>query len=284
MYEIKRLVGYLCGFILFYAPFAFYQKAIFALLGEANYADIHDFCLRIPLEHIWRGRILAQLNLETITMFLLLGSAFFIGPFFCGKLCIAGAIGEYLSRLLPDKWKIDWGRYVDPAPIRYGILAGFLLSPFWGGYLACAYCNYRLVEAGFSYFIFDERTVLSSSVLVTGLLWLLVFGLFTKGGRGFCNFICPVGAVQNLLHWLGTKFSFAYRIQIKESQCIKCGKCIKRCPMGAIQLHDDATLSHAIHHCITCKQCVEICPFQAITYQQQLPANQQKEVNLCDKQ
>lgn len=41
MHEIKRLVGYLCGFILFYAPFAFYQKAIFALLGEANYLVRH---------------------------------------------------------------------------------------------------------------------------------------------------------------------------------------------------------------------------------------------------
>lgn len=26
---------------------------------------------------------------------------------------------------------------------------------------------------------------------------MLVFGLLTKGGRGFCNFLCPVGVAQS---------------------------------------------------------------------------------------
>ena len=67
MFKMKRFIGYLIGLVLFYAPFALYQKFIFYLLGKKNYADIHDFCLRIPLEHIWRGRIFDQFTIETIT-------------------------------------------------------------------------------------------------------------------------------------------------------------------------------------------------------------------------
>ncbi len=279
---MKRFIGYLIGLVLFYAPFALYQKFIFYLLGKKNYADIHDFCLRIPLEHIWLGRIFDQFTIETITMFLFISSAFLLGPFFCGRLCIAGALGEYLSHLIPHKFQINWTRYIDPVPVRYGIFIGFLLSPFIGGYLACAYCNYRLIEAGIFYVFMGERTVLSSSVLFTAVLWLGLFGLFTRGGRGFCNFICPVGAAQNLIHWLGSKFPFVLRLKINHSHCIQCGKCIDQCPMGALQVQKNM-LHHHAHHCITCKQCIESCPVKAISYTTEKKSLKHQEVNLCNK-
>ena len=176
-------------------------------MGKTNYADIHDFCLRIPLEHIWRGRIFEQFTIETITMFLFISSAFFLGPFFCGRLCIAGALGEYLSQLIPHKIQINWTRYIDPAPVRYGILIGFLLSPLIGGYLACAFCNYRLIEAGIFYIFIGERTVLSSSVLFTAILWLGLFGLFTRGAY-VASVILFVLSAQHKISFIGLALNF----------------------------------------------------------------------------
>lgn len=37
-------------------------------------------------------------------------------------------------------------------------------------------------------------------MILTLFLWAGLFGIFTKGNGGFCNFLCPVGAVQNLLY------------------------------------------------------------------------------------
>jgi ferredoxin-type protein NapH len=265
LFQIKRIIGYMIGFFLFYAPFALYQKTFYALMGVTEYADIHDFCLRIPLEHIWQGRIFQSFTVSAFSILLCLSAAFFFGAVFCGRLCIVGSIGEYLSRLLPDRFQIDWVRYLSPVPVRYGILTGFFLSPFLGGYLACAYCGYRLVEAASIYIFLGEVTILPSSVLFTGMLWLLVFGIFTKGGRGFCNYMCPVGAAQNAMHWLGCRFSFVWRIQIDAAHCLQCGQCVRVCPMQTLQI-DQGELRYDSQHCITCMQCREACPTKCITY------------------
>ena len=54
------------------------------------------------------------------------------GPLYCGKLCPAGALPEFLSRLVPEKLQIDWSHHVRITPIRYGFLAGFFLAPLAG--------------------------------------------------------------------------------------------------------------------------------------------------------
>ncbi|MFZ7120538.1 MAG: DUF362 domain-containing protein [Eubacteriaceae bacterium] len=47
------------------------------------------------------------------------------------------------------------------------------------------------------------------------------------------------------------------------SFCIKCGKCIKWCPEGAIQLHEKkAKISKKV--CVGCGECIAMCPVNAI--------------------
>lgn len=265
-YQLRRLAGYLLGFVLFYAPFAVFQKIIgYFLTGKWQEQTIHSLCLRIPTEHLLDGKIFQYASISVFSLGILLVVAFFFGPIFCGRLCPAGAFTEYLSKLVPERLKIDWSKYTEIAPIRYGMLAGFCLVPFFGGILACAYCNFFLFDLLANYYSRGYFISLSSSLILTSILWLVIFGLFTKGGRGYCNFLCPVGAVQNLVHYFSSKLPFVYKMQVDRQKCIGCKKCVHSCPMQAVTL-EDKKAEICLHNCIICGQCAYSCPVQAIHY------------------
>ncbi|MCX7914187.1 MAG: NADH-quinone oxidoreductase subunit NuoF [Thermodesulfovibrionales bacterium] len=64
---------------------------------------------------------------------------------------------------------------------------------------------------------------------------------------------CPAGVCTNLL-----------KFKVIEERCIKCGKCYKICPSGAIQWKkgDYAKINNDL--CIKCKACVNLCDDMAI--------------------
>ena len=60
-FQIKRIIGYMLGFILFYAPGALFTKAIFYLFGrDINEISIHSSCFRIQIEHLLDGKFFAM--------------------------------------------------------------------------------------------------------------------------------------------------------------------------------------------------------------------------------
>ena len=265
-YQLRRVTGYILGFVLFYAPFALFQRSLgYMLTGKWQELTIHNLCLRKPVEHVLDGGLLQFTSVSVLSLILLLVVTFFFGAIFCGKLCPAGAFTEYLSKLVPERFKIDWSKYTEIAPIRYGMLAAFMLIPFVGGALACAYCNYYVFDLLANYAVRGYFFSMSSSLLLTAILWLVVFGLFTKGGRGYCNFLCPVGAVQNLVHYFSSQLPFVYRMQVDKSKCIGCKKCVRTCPMQAVKVHENKA-EICLHNCIVCGQCAHDCPVKAIGY------------------
>lgn len=172
LYNLKRLTGYALGFVLFYAPVALFQRCLFYLLyGSWQPQSIHGLCFRIPIEHILDGIIWRLTPISMLSTLLLLAAAFFLGPVFCGRLCPAGAFTEYLSKLVPSKFQINWHRYTEIAPIRYGMLAGFCLVPFFGGILACSYCNFFLFDLLANYYTRGYFISLTSSLLLTAVMW-----------------------------------------------------------------------------------------------------------------
>ena len=71
--------------------------------------------------------------------------------------------------------------------------------------------------------------------------------------RGFCRFICPLGAIYgffNGIALLGVKF--------EKSKCIDCGMCISKCKMDIRHVGD--------HECINCGECIPLCPTHAISW------------------
>lgn len=265
-YQLRRVAGYILGFVLFYAPFALFQKIIgYFLTGKWQERTIHSLCLRIPTEHLLDGKIFQYASISVVSLGILLVVAFFFGPIFCGRLCPAGAFTEYLSKMVPERLKIDWSKYTEIAPIRYGMLAGFCLVPFFSGILACAYCNFFLFDLIANYYSRGYFISLSSSLILTSILWLVIFGLFTKGGRGYCNFLCPVGAVQNLVHYFSSKLPFVRRMHVDKHKCIGCQKCVRACPMQAVKVQEKKA-EICLHNCIVCGQCAHDCPVKAIHY------------------
>lgn len=266
LFHIKRIVGYFLGFCLFYAPFAMVQKTIvYIFTGRWEELTIHSICFRIQIEHLLDGKLWSMEAASVIFIVLLMITAFIFGPVFCGKLCPAGAFTEYLNRLFPDRFKIRWSNYIDIIPVRYGMLTGFMLLPFFNGILACSYCNFFLFDLFVNYFIFGYTISLSSSLLLTLILWLIIFGIFTKGGRGYCNFLCPVGALQNLIHYFAYKMGVGYKLAVIEEKCIGCGKCSKVCPMDSVEIKNGKAKIN-IHNCIICNMCSNECPVKVINY------------------
>lgn len=123
---LKRLLGYCLGFVLFYEPFMLFGKLMASFFVETGFTSIHIPCARIPLANIFTGEWLASGPTSLFFCLLLVVTSLWFGPLFCGRLCPAGGFGEFLSRLLPDKYKIDWSRLVPIVPLRYGFFAGFL--------------------------------------------------------------------------------------------------------------------------------------------------------------
>lgn len=271
-FQIKRILGYILGFILFYAPFAFFQKLLyFICTGKWQRLTVHSLCLRIQTEHLLDGKLLSMsLNHCALPFLLCILSLFivslFFGPVFCGRLCPAGAFTEYLSKFVPGQWQISWRKYADIIPFRYGMLTGFIILPFFNSILACAYCNFYLFDLLVNYLLFGYFISLTSSLLLTLILWVGLLGIFTKGGRGFCNFLCPAGAVQNLLYSFSSKLPFVYKLKIDSSKCIGCQKCVQVCPMESMALKDGKAVN-CIHNCILCGVCLNECPVRAIGYE-----------------
>lgn len=266
VYETKRGLWYILGLFLFFAPFAYYEKAVSWLLGTAAAQDFHSACLRVPLVYIASGRGIEMVSVGFVTLLLLLTVSFLFGPLFCGRLCAAGALPEYVSRFVPEKIQINWQKHVPPQPVRYGFLLGFLAIPFTGASIVCAFCNYTIFERLTTGGLTGNLGVLGSTTIVTALLWLGLFGIFARGGRGFCTYLCPAGAFQSLLHGLGTRFSFTHKLCFSSSHCIGCGLCAKKCPTGSLQQTNNGRPNYQLYSCITCRNCTTYCPRQALQF------------------
>lgn len=76
------------------------------------------------------------------------------------------------------------------------------------------------------------------------------------------------GAIKNLAMGgasvRGKRDQHATHVQIDESLCIGCGKCVRICPQSALSLIDGK--SHVdISKCIGCFECITVCPVKAIS-------------------
>ena len=253
----------LLGLALFLPPLSF----LFQFTQDSSFCG--SWCPRMFFT--WRqgetaGSFLLGMARSYMGVALVLGavvSTFFLGRFWCSHVCPVGGASELGSRLVPGAFKLRLDS-VPAAPVRYGYLAAYLLLPALGlGSLCCGYCNFatvpRLFGAPFS--DADMAFFLRSAGLVN--LGLLVgLGFLTKGGRGYCNLLCPVGALDALSNRLGEKFG--RRVRVDGERCNGCGRCKDVCPVWAIDVDKKAGIDHL--SCIPCGICAEACPEHAIGY------------------
>lgn len=87
---------------------------------------------------------------------------------------------------------------------------------------------------------------------------VVVAGCALMGGRLWCNTICPVGTI------LGGVAKFArFRPRIDASSCVRCGRCVKVCKAGCIDLGQGKVDAS---RCVGCFNCSAACMKGAIRW------------------
>jgi ferredoxin-type protein NapH len=271
-YRYLAMVG---GFFLLVAPFALLTRGIYLAIGNVATPDLHTICYRMPVDWIFGGRI--YMIFSSLSMTLLIGIVaitVFSGPLFCGWLCPLGAVSEGVSRVTPikDKYRI---KIKDPkitAGLRYGFFVGFVAIAILVGYklaadsfssICCRYCNASVMQNMVSA-VFGNPDAISywhtGGILALGT-WLVVGGVMMSGGRGWCMFFCPLGALNGLAHKGGAKLGF-YRTDFDKSKCKDCASCQVKCPMWAIK--SDRSVERTL--CNNCNECTHSCIGGAYKY------------------
>ncbi|MCK5924849.1 MAG: 4Fe-4S binding protein [Methylococcales bacterium] len=201
-----------------------------------------------------------------IAFAVILLTTFFYGRIWCSFLCPVGGLAELGSRMLNDRWKIEF-RSLPQVQIRYGYFGFFLVAMPALGISACTLCNFitipRLVEALSGEY--RGMVYLVSSVGLVNLGLLLLLGFFASKGRAYCQFMCPIGAADGLVNRLGSKLKFTRRIRIEKERCTGCNVCARDCMCGAITMVDRIAVIDQLS-CMSCHECVDVCDWNALAW------------------
>jgi ferredoxin-type protein NapH len=264
----KRYLTILIGKALFLAPFAVGPQ----IAGEVNMCGtvcprmfftlapagiIDGFKHNIQAE--WFGASLVGLIL-LVTIFM--------GRMWCSHLCPIGGTAELVSRAVPERFKIRFSFMHAPA-FRYAYLFVFVAGATLGiGGIACKLCNFRVIPfmAG-SPFVPGYRTYLLSSAGLAGMFIVSLTGFLAKGGRAYCNLLCPVGGLDSIANYVSSKIGFTRKVRTDLTKCNGCGKCAQACMVWALELDKSRMLiKRDQSSCMSCKECIGVCPQEAIRY------------------
>lgn len=241
--------------------------------------------------HSWTGWMAkAQLlpallagNFLIVALLLVLTLIF--GRLYCSTICPLGVMQDLVARLsrrLNKRKKysyspaLTWLRYAFLglfvvlmflglggiaaliAPYStFGRITTHLLQPVW------ALCNNgvaALAESAGSYAV-SETEIIFYGWLPLGIAVftvVLICALAWRGGRTWCNTVCPVGTVLGFL----SRFSF-YKIRFDTDNCTKCGACSRACKASCIDVKLQAVDAS---RCVTCGNCLTKCKFDALHY------------------
>lgn len=128
---------------------------------------------------------------------------------------------------------------------------------------------------GLRFFSFSTRQFEGRMALILFFGSLVVLAGFFP--RFWCRHICPAGAIFALC-----SAKPLVRRQVSQD-CIRCGKCARKCPMNAILEEEPEKTDHM--ECIVCQTCVQICPVSAVSFHIRGSASQTgSHVNLARRQ
>ena len=238
--------------------------------------------------HTWLGWMAkiqllpAVMALNVVVIVALAVLTLVFGRIYCSVICPLGILQDVLARLRRKKNKysyskeVRWLRYPMLvlgvgcwvlgvgsvvqllAPYSaFGRIATMVLQPLWMlgnnvlGFLA---------ERADSYAFYTVDVWMKSlPVLIIALVTLILLAVLAwRGGRTYCNTICPVGTVLSFL----ARFSWL-KIRFDEEKCRNCSMCSKNCKAACI---DYKTHSVDYSRCVVCGNCIESCKFGALKY------------------
>ena len=140
--------------------------------------------------------------------------------------------------------------------LKYIILAVFVvILPLMFAYPGfCKYiCPAGTLEAGIPLMMYDETIAALRGALFNwkaAVLAAVVIGAVIVY-RGFCRFICPLGAIYSFFNHIAI-----VGVTVDEAKCTKCGHCVRMCKMDIKNVGD--------RECISCGECMDVCPEDAV--------------------
>ena len=187
-----------------------------------------------------------------------------LGRTVCGWLCPLGLIQELLHRLPTLKLKKSRATRL-LSYLKYMFLAVFAVAiPLWYG------LTQDIPLPGFCKYVCPAGTLEGAVGLLSSPANSELFGMlgvfFTRKFvimliialacifcyRGFCRFVCPLGAIYGLFN----RFCLV-GVKVDAERCNGCGACVRSCGMDVRHVGD--------HECIHCAHCMEVCPQKAIS-------------------
>ena len=228
----------------------------------------------------------ALLALNAGVVLLLVALTLLFGRVYCSVICPLGVFQDVISRFAGKRKKNrfrysparKWLRYAMLAVFAVALVAGVrfhavasLLEPYssygriasnlfapvyqWGNNLL-AY----LAERADSYAFYETEVWMKSlpTFIIASLTFVVLIILAWRGGRTYCNTICPVGTVLGFL----SGYSL-FKPVIDTEKCNGCGLCARNCKASCIN-----SKTHEIDYsrCVACMDCLENCRQGAITY------------------
>ena len=224
----------------------------------------------------------AVMALNVVVVVALIALTLVFGRIYCSIICPLGVFQDILARLRRKKNKysyskeVKWLRYpmlvvfvlagvagvgslfqlLAPYSV-YGRIATMIFQPIWklGNNLLA-----MLAERMDSYTFYSIDTWMRSlPVLIIAVLTLVVLVVLAwRGGRTYCNTICPVGTILSFF----ARFSWL-KIHFDEDKCKNCSLCSKNCKAACI---DFKTHTVDYSRCVACGNCIESCKFGALRY------------------
>jgi ferredoxin len=139
----------------------------------------------------------------------------------------------------------------------YGRIATMIFQPIWmlGNNVLAV-----IAERADSYAFYSVDVWMKSLPVfgIAAVTLVVLFVLAWRGGRTYCNTICPVGTVLSFF----ARFSWL-KIRFDEEKCKNCSMCSKNCKAACI---DYKTHSVDYSRCVVCGNCISACKFGALKY------------------
>ncbi len=208
------------------------------------------------------------------------------GRVYCSVICPLGVFQDGISHLGTLKKKAPYKFKKEMKSLRYGVWVVFvillvlgvqaavaLLAPYsaygrmvqnllqpvwlWGNNLLA-----HIAERAGSYAFYEKEVWMRSvpTFVVAVVTLVVIVALSFKGGRTWCNSICPVGTT------LGFFSRFAmFRPLIDHDKCKHCKACELHCKAQCIAIGKDTeSIDHS--RCVDCFNCIDKCKFGALQY------------------
>lgn len=177
------------------------------------------------------------------------------GRFICGWACPIGTIQDLVAFIRSKIFKKELPKLYNLRFVKYIILAlipatSYLMTRLF----YTEYCPVGGITGTSLRITLENGDWIMGPEFPFKIISVTLFFIFIAVvGRGWCRWLCPLGAWLSLYNKISP-----LSIHVDEEKCVGCNACSKQCPMQI-----DIPAEKDSLECIGCTKCVGVCKFDA---------------------